>query len=472
MPNKYRTLLNDTFIFALGSIGVKFISFFLVPYYTNILTTSEYGSVDLVTSFSNIIISVASLAIHEAVLRFGLSKDVNQKSVISNTAVILTASVFLIICFTPFLRMYDALSPWVPQLALIASIHMINDSLFSYTKVLRRNRLYALVSVLYALVFALLNIFMMSVLKMRVEGYLCANIITLLFVTIILLFFAGIRKDIRLGNLDFPLMKEMLFYSAPLVFDRISWWIIQSVSKIVLEVHATTAALGLFSAASKLPTLLSVVTAIFHQAWVLSAITDYEHGADKKFFSTVFNYYSLIMVLATSVLTLGTKIFMRFYVGAAFYESWRSVPILLFGILFYAYSSFFGSIYSAAKKNKQIAFSTGCSAVVALVLSLVLIPRFGFMGAAAATAGSYVFLSIFRCINSRKYLKVEFNVKKALLSLVILLLQVVATCMDFHVYIVGALTLAALLLVNLSTVKELFGLVMGELKKIISCRKK
>lgn len=43
MNNKYNKLVKDTLIFALGSIGSKFILFFLVPLYTNCLTTEQYG---------------------------------------------------------------------------------------------------------------------------------------------------------------------------------------------------------------------------------------------------------------------------------------------------------------------------------------------------------------------------------------------------------------------------------------------
>jgi len=49
MNDKYKYLGKNTLIFAISSFGTKFMSFFLVPLYTNLLTTEEYGTVDLIT---------------------------------------------------------------------------------------------------------------------------------------------------------------------------------------------------------------------------------------------------------------------------------------------------------------------------------------------------------------------------------------------------------------------------------------
>ena len=48
MNIKYKNLAKDTLIFAVGGIGTKMILFFLVPLYTNYLSTDEYGIADLI----------------------------------------------------------------------------------------------------------------------------------------------------------------------------------------------------------------------------------------------------------------------------------------------------------------------------------------------------------------------------------------------------------------------------------------
>ena len=68
---KYTRLIKDTFVFALGNLGSKLILFFLVPLYTNYLTTEEYGTADLVFTISQFLVPIFSVVIFDAVIRFG-----------------------------------------------------------------------------------------------------------------------------------------------------------------------------------------------------------------------------------------------------------------------------------------------------------------------------------------------------------------------------------------------------------------
>ena len=72
--NRSKYLLKNAAVFAMGSIGTKMIAFFLVPLYTNLLSTSEYGVVDLVTTISTVLAPMLILNINEAVMRFSLDE--------------------------------------------------------------------------------------------------------------------------------------------------------------------------------------------------------------------------------------------------------------------------------------------------------------------------------------------------------------------------------------------------------------
>ena len=86
MNNKYKLLLKDTFIFAIGSLGSKVILFFLVPLYTNYLTTAEYGTADLVSTFSTLLVPIVSLSIERAVIRFGMKQGLEKEKVLWHPA--------------------------------------------------------------------------------------------------------------------------------------------------------------------------------------------------------------------------------------------------------------------------------------------------------------------------------------------------------------------------------------------------
>ena len=74
-------LIKNTIIFTLGNLGSKLISFFLIPLYTNALTTAEYGVVDLVATVGTVAVPLLTLNICESVMRFALDKDANTRKI-------------------------------------------------------------------------------------------------------------------------------------------------------------------------------------------------------------------------------------------------------------------------------------------------------------------------------------------------------------------------------------------------------
>lgn len=468
--NDYSTLLTNTFIFALGSFGSKLISFFLVPLYTNILTTEEYGLADLVLTCANVIIPIASVVIQDAVLRFGLSKENNIGSVIKNAMIVLATGSLVILACLPLFNMYSAIASWKLYLVWISISSMCNTVTFTYAKAKEKNKLYALMSILHTLVLLVVNIIALVVLHTGVEGYLSANILANVIPTVLLFFTIGAHKDILGAPFDWPLMKEMLKFSAPLIANNLSWWVLNSSDRVMIEKYLTASDLGLYTAASKIPALLSIITTIFSQAWSVSAIKKYESDRDRNFYSTVFRYFSLTMFLGASVVLLILKVFMRVYVGRDFYSSWFFVPPLLIGAIYFSFGSFFGAIYGALKKNIAVTVTTIVAAIINISINFALIPSIGVMAASISTAISYMAVGVIRMLHSRKYYAFEIDFRMLVVNTVIVVAQSVLIILEaVNHYIISICSLGLLLIINRKHLAALFSwlknAVMRKLKR-------
>ena len=147
----------------------------------------------------------------------------------------------------------------------------------------------------------------------------------------------------------------MIKYSAPLIANNLSWWILSSSDKVMIEFFIKDD-LGLYTAASKIPALLSIVTTIFASAWTISSIKEYDDDGekDKSFYSNVFKFFSLLMFSVALAILLVLKPFMSIYVGKEFFESWVFVPFLILGTVFYSFGSFFGAIFGALKRMYRV----------------------------------------------------------------------------------------------------------------------
>lgn len=74
-------LAKNTGYLAIGQFGTKLLSFFLVPLYTYVLTTEEYGTYDLLNTTTSLLIPILSLNICDASLRFPLNLNYDRKDI-------------------------------------------------------------------------------------------------------------------------------------------------------------------------------------------------------------------------------------------------------------------------------------------------------------------------------------------------------------------------------------------------------
>ena len=76
---KYRSLIKDIFLFAISTFIPKAISFFLVPLYTNCLSTIEYGVADLISTTTSLIIPILTLDVNDGVMRFTIESKKDSR---------------------------------------------------------------------------------------------------------------------------------------------------------------------------------------------------------------------------------------------------------------------------------------------------------------------------------------------------------------------------------------------------------
>ena len=95
-PNKYRNLFSNTLIFAIGSFSSKILVLILVPIYTYFMTNAELGTNDVIVQIANWLIPIVTLTVSEAVIRFGLDKAYDKRSVFTIGNVILACGIVVL----------------------------------------------------------------------------------------------------------------------------------------------------------------------------------------------------------------------------------------------------------------------------------------------------------------------------------------------------------------------------------------
>lgn len=291
MNEKNKKLLNNTFLFLLGNIGSKFIQFILVPLYTYTLSTAEYGITEIVLTAINFLFPVFSMSIADGFLRFGLSKDYDKDNITSICIKItMVGSVISIIC-TPLLSINSTLSTYMIFFLTILNLRMYRDLLSMRLKVLDKNKLYAIDSILYTFSLCISNVIMLIVLKQGINGYFISYIVA----NIISIIFLMCNSEYKLKSLteksDKETTKKLIKYSLPMIINAIAWWITTAADKFMLQYMMNDSAVGIYSIATKVPTFVTTFTGVFNQAWIISSVIEFDNDREKKFYSNTFKKY-------------------------------------------------------------------------------------------------------------------------------------------------------------------------------------
>lgn len=426
MDNRGKYLAKNTLIFAIGNIATKLISFVLVPLYTSILSTSQYGVVDLVNTVGNVMAPILIVNISEAVMRFSLDKDADYSKIMSIGMTILVGAVFLGIVVVPGSQLIADIAPYAVYVYLYTLSLSASQLFLCYLRGKEEIGLYSVGNIVQTLLIAVLNIAFLKFMRFGICGYFTAYIIAN-FVTAIYAFIVGDVIHVFANfKIDKKLATEMLKYSIVLIPNTFMWWIMNSSDRLMVTSMIGIAANGIYAVAYKIPSLVSTLTGIFNQAWSYSAIREDGAEDEQRYNNRIFcQLVSVIILLSIALLTV-IKPFLKLYVGVNYYEAWHYTPFLIVGSAYLTMATFMATSYTVHKDSFGYLFSASFGAILNIVLNFALIPLIGVYGAAFATCVSYIAVFLFRLIHTRKYIKYEVENKEFVVGSILMILSSVA----------------------------------------------
>lgn len=424
--DRYRYLLKNIGLLTISQFGTKLLSFFLVPLYTNVLTTTEYGTYDLFNTTVSLLIPILTLNIVDASLRFALDKNTDPCAVFSiSIQYILKGSVliFLISALNHLFKINTVLDQYWYFFILMFVLSALGGVVSYFARGIERVADVSISGLLTSAVMIGLNILFLLPLHMGISGYFLATIIGSFAGTFYLIIRIKAWHYFQLGRPNAQLKKEMLSYSKPLIANSIAWWINNASDRYIVIWLCGLAANGIYSVGYKIPSILNIFQTIFNQAWTLSAVKDFDPEDTDGFFSQMYNLYNFGMVFICSVLIVSTRWIAKILYAKDFYAAWKYVPFLMIAIVFGSLSGYIGGIFSAVKQSKIFAQSTVIGAISNIIMNLCFVYFLGPMGAAAATAISFWLVWAIRVKHLKKYIHLKMYPGRDYLAYGLLMIQ-------------------------------------------------
>lgn len=435
MNRKYKYLIKNIGTLTIANFGTKILSFFLIPLYTNILTTGEYGTYDLYSTTISLLIPILTFSVIDATLRYSLESDENKSEVFTialKRIILSTLIVIAIILINNLFNFFEIFKLYSTYFIMLYFSEILYSLLSNFSRGLEKIKEVAIAGIINSIVILTGNILLLVVFKQGLKGYFVANILGYIIPIIYFSFILKIWNYINLNKVNKKLKNEMFTYSKPLIFNTIGWWITNVSDRYVVTIICGISANGVYSVSYKIPSILNVFQTIFNQAWTLSAVKEYDKNS-KEFYSKVYKIYNLGMVLVCSLLIIGDQLLAKLLYSNNFYEAWKYAPFLMISVVFGALSGLLEGVFVATKDTKAIAKTTIIGAIVNTILNIILVKCIGTLGAAIATLISYLVVWILRIIDTNKVMKMDIDYRKNVFSYILLTLQSITLLINLKI---------------------------------------
>ena len=423
--DKYKKLLSNTLILSIGTFSSKLLVYFLMPLYTAILSTEQYGTADLITNAANLLIPFCCIGITHGVFRFSADNEEDNKTVLSSgvSVLLLSSAVFLLL--SPFIAFIPSFEKYVWLIAFYVVSSNFHTLIKEYIRARGRMKLYAVQSILGTALTIAFNLLFLIPMELGVTGYVLSVAVADALGTVFLIVYAKIYKDFSFKAVSKLKTREMLKYSLPMMPTTVIWWITNVSDRFMVSYMCGLAANGLYSAAYKIPTVIALVAGVFNEAWQISAISESKDREEvSNFFSEVFERYQAILFLGCSALIPFTPLATKILLNESYFEAWTFMPVLLIATVFSSLVTFIGTIYTVKKKTVMSLVTAAVGAGFNIVLNFLLIPKMGAQGAGIATAISYFVVFVLRAIHSKTFMPFNLKVWKLALNTLIVVSQI------------------------------------------------
>ncbi len=434
-----RSLAGQTAIYGLPTIVGRLLNYFLVPLYTRLFTTSEYGVVTELYAYVALLAVIATYGMETAFFRFSSKEKGNPN--VYNTAVwmLLCSSIALFGVVFAFrgniasAMEYATHSEYIVWFALILALDAICSIPFARLRNQERPLRFAFLKSLNIAANIGFNLFFLVLCPLVLKHYPTSFlqyvyhaeigvgyifISNLLASAITALFLLPEFFQIRL-HFDKKLAQKMLFYALPVMIWGMAGIVNETFDRIFLKYlisdkSTAMAQLGIYGACYK----VSILMTLFIQAFRFAAEPFFFKQAENRNAPDVYAKVMRYFVLACLLIFLCCSLFLNdimLFVGNDFREGAKIVPVLLMANLFLGIFYNLSVWYKITDQTKYGAYISLIGAVITIVLNILLVPTFGYMGAAWATLVCYVVIAWISYIWGQKHFPVPYPVKALLL---------------------------------------------------------
>ncbi len=412
-------LLQNVFIYTLLQVINSGIPFLLLPVLTRYLTPVDYGMISTYNAVFGVISIFVGMSVAGAVgvSFFHLSRE-ELKKYIGNAfnILIFTTTVVLLVLF--FLEPYlveklKLPAMWFYIAAIMAWMQMITAINLSLWRSQQKAKPFALYEVSQTIFNIFLSLWLIVGLHYGWEGRVIGiTTATILFGALSMVFI--FKRGYAEFNISKIYTKELLHFGIPLIPHQAALWIRFSADVLLITMLIGASETGLYSIGLQFGMVVGVLSTAFNNAYMphlYEQLKEDDWKAKRAVVKFTYLYFagilSLAMVLATFFIWLVPYYLGDKFHGASQYIYWLSLAYAFQGMYLMVVNYIF-----YVKKTYLLSMVTVLTSIFHIVMSYMLIQRYGAIGAAYASVVSFFLTFILVWSVSSRVVDMPWNLWK------------------------------------------------------------
>lgn len=453
-----RRALRDVSTYSVASaLGVLagLISF---PFLTRVLSNADYGLLAVISAGLTLGVGLAKLGQQHAVVRFlPEAKEADGRAAVAASAIVGMCSsglIALVLWLAIGLMLSarggeDAPSPLLVAICgLLLWVRVITSGAHNLLVAERQSLRVAVLGVLGRYAHLGVMIVMLLYIRDDVSGFFEAALLVEAVMLLVLLKSAGRQVPHRLQQFDPALLKRMLVYGVPTMGAELCAVLISLGDRFVLAALAGLEVTSLYAANYNLAEYFSLIAVAAVWTGVVPAYMQaWEREGRERTEQLLSDLLALVLIIGLPIVAgaalIGADV-VRLLATERYVPGAAILPWVLAGMVLNGAMAMTAAGYLIQRRTRSLFLLNLGAAGLNVLGNLLLIPRFGLLGAAYATLLSYAFMFVWASVASRRLVRVRFDLR--LLSAALAATLFMAFAVDLIVPVQGLLRILLALL--------------------------
>jgi O-antigen/teichoic acid export membrane protein len=395
-----RRLVREVAVYGAGDVAISAVSFLLIPIYTRVLTPTDYGVFALLLTIEAGAKIVMRWGVDGAFIRLYYDcPDREARQTLASSIWFFLAAVN-----TPLLLAGLVGAPWIAEAmfgtAAYAStlrIFFLNTFVtgfffipFNLYRIEGRSVRFAALTFLRAAGTTALRLAMVVGWKLGVFGLVVADLVLTAVVAVALApTIAGLLRP----RVSRAVLQDALGFGLPRIPHGLAHQVTALSDRWILNAFLSPDRVGIYSVGATFGLSMKLLLSGFDYAWTPFVFDVMKRPSARDVYRRVTTYVTGLLVLLAVGLAAIADDLVRLMTAPPFHAAAAVVPWVALGVVFQGFYQLTAVGLSITKRTRLLPVATASAAAVAVIVNLILVPRFGMMGAAWTTALSYATLA-------------------------------------------------------------------------------